>query len=463
MNIDFDDRTAQTDPLLQLRERIRQVNPVQRIGYVNEIVMSTVKAVLPDVLQGELCEIHAADGRTVLGEVIAFTDNRATISCLQSVQGIALGARVVPLGQPHCVKPNIELISSVFDGLGQSLDNPDDRYAGILSRDDDAVPVLRSAPPASQRPPVGQRFVTRVKVLDALLTFGIGQRVGIFASPGCGKSTLLAQIVRGAQVDAVVFGLVGERGRELREFMDHEIGDDIRAKSFFVCATSDRSPIERVRAAFTATSIAEYLRDQGKNVLLVVDSLTRLARAQRELGLMAGEPATQSGFTPSVYSILPTLIERAGQTEKGSITAVYTVLMEGERLEDDPIASEAKSLLDGHVVLSGKLVERSHFPAIDPLKSLSRVMSNVADKRTIALASMVRRAYALYQDVELLIRLNEYQAGGDLLLDEAIQMKSKLDEWCRQDRFSPVDPEVAMAQLESLTSTFEKILKKKHS
>lgn len=445
-------------PISSLKERIRNLNPVSRTGYVSEIVVSTVKALLPDVLQGELCEIHSSDGRTVLGEVIAFTGNVATISCMQSVQGIPLGAKVIPLGRPHCVKATANLMASVLDGLGQSLDHPGDIHAGVLSRDDDAVPVLRPAPPASQRPPVSQRFVTQVKMIDGLLTLGVGQRIGIFASPGCGKTTLLAQIVRGSQADVVVFGLVGERGRELREFMEREISPDIRAKSFFVCATSDRSPIERVRAAFTATSIAEYLRDQGKSVLLVVDSLTRLARAQRELGLMAGEPATQSGFTPSVYSLLPTLIERSGRTENGSITAIYTVLVEGENLEDDPIASEAKSLLDGHIVLTSKLVERSQFPAIDPLKSLSRVMTHVADTQTQKCAALLRRVYALYQEVELLIRLNEYQAGNDALVDEAVKIKSKLDNWCNQDRFSPVTPSVAIAQLGVILSQFERLL-----
>lgn len=438
-----------------LRERVHGLNPVQRIGFVNEIIVTTVKANLPDVVQGELCEIDASNGRKVLGEVIAFSEHEVTISCLESVVGVALGARVVPLGRPHCIKAHDRLMSTVLDGMGRNLDNPNDRRAGVLSTDLDAIPVIREAPPASKRPPIDTRLNTKVKIIDGLFTLGIGQRVGIFAPPGCGKSTLMAQIVRGAEVDAVVFGLVGERGRELREFMEREISDELRQKCFFVCATSDRSPIERVRAAFTATSIAEYLRDQGKSVLLVVDSLTRLARAQRELGLMAGEPSTQSGFTPSVYSILPELIERSGRTEKGAITAVYTVLLETERLEDDPIANEAKSLLDGHILLSNKLVEKNHFPAVDPLKSLSRVMAHLASPRLIHTSALVRRAYSLYQDVELLIRLNEYQEGTDKAIDEAVRIKPMLDAWCRQDRFSPVAPNQAVAQLEEIVSKFD--------
>lgn len=461
MTLQSDHEKLVLDPavLQLLRERIRGLNPVKRIGFVNEIIVTTVKANLPDVVQGELCEIDASNGRKVLGEVIAFSENEVTISCLESVVGVALGARVVPLGRPHCIKAHDRLMSTVLDGMGRNLDNPEDRRAGVLSTDLDAVPVIRQAPPASQRPPIDTALNTKVKIIDGLFTLGIGQRVGIFAPPGCGKSTLMAQIVRGAEVDAVVFGLVGERGRELREFMEREITPELRKKCFFVCATSDRSPIERVRAAFTATSIAEYLRDQGKSVLLVVDSLTRLARAQRELGLMAGEPSTQSGFTPSVYSILPELIERSGRTEKGSITAVYTVLLETERIEDDPIANEAKSLLDGHILLSSKLVEKNHFPAIDPLKSLSRVMSHVASAKLIRVSALVRRAYSLYQEVELLIRLNEYQKGTDKAIDEAVQIKSKLDDWCVQDRFTPVAPNQALVQLEAIVSKFDSVLK----
>lgn len=447
-----------TQVVAQLKERMHHLNPVKRIGYVNQIVMTTVSANLPDVTQGELCEIESSGNRKVLAEVIAFDANVATLSCLESVVGIALGARVIPLGRPHCIKTQDRLFSAVLDGMGRNLDNPDDRHNGVLSTHPDAVPVIRPAPSAMRRPPISKQLITRIKVIDGLMSLGVGQRVGIFAPPGCGKSTLMAQIVRGANPDAVVFALVGERGRELRDFIEREIDDNIREKSYFVCATSDKSPVERVRCAFTATSIAEHLRDQGKSVLLVVDSLTRLARAQRELGLMAGEPTTQSGFTPSVYALLPSLVERAGQTEIGSITAVYTVLMEGERIEDDPIASEAKSLLDGHILLSQKLVERSHFPAVDPLRSLSRVMSHIVQDRSLAVAALAKRAYALYQEVELLIRLNEYQSGADPLVDEAVRIKGQLDQWCQQDRFNYVPQSASVAELESLLSEFESIV-----
>ncbi|NJM31690.1 MAG: FliI/YscN family ATPase [Limnobacter sp.] len=439
--------------LERLESRLRQIHPIRRIGTVAEIRVTTLRAMLPNVVQGELCEIESTAGSTILGEVIGFDEKYATISCLQSPNGIALGAEVRPLGKPHSVKVE-DVGEDVLDGMGRSLAFPENRLRGVLSTDDTAMPVIKPAPPATSRPPVSKPFETGVKLIDNLITLGVGQRVGLFAPPGCGKSTLMAQIVRGAKVDAVVFGLVGERGRELREFMENEISDDIRQKSYFVCATSDRSPVERVRAAFTATSIAEYLRDKGKNVLLVIDSLTRLARAQRELGLMAGEPATQSGFTPSVYSILPELIERAGRTETGNLTAIYTVLMERAELEEDPIASEAKSLLDGHIILSSKLVEKSQFPAIDPLKSLSRVMSSVADANTIQIGSLVRQAYSLYSEVELLLRLNEYEAGNNPMIDEAIRIKPLLDAWCKQDRFSPVGAAASKQELAKLVNSF---------
>lgn len=444
--------------LQRFKGKLSHIKPVTRVGYVNEIVVSTLKANLPDVTQGELCEIETTRGGCILGEVISYNQQEATLSCLEPVVGIALGAKVIPLGRQHCIKVNQHLFSSVVDGMGRDMSSPHNRRLGVLSNDEDAWPVLRQAPPANQRPPIKYSLPTQVKAIDCLLTLGRGQRLGIFAPPGCGKSTLLAQIVRGAQVDVVVFGLVGERGRELKEFMEREISEEIRQKSFFVCATSDKSPIERVRSAFTATSIAEYLRDQGKSVLLVVDSLTRLARAQREIGLMAGEPTTQTGFTPSVYTVLPELIERSGRTETGDITAIYTVLLEGENIEDDPIASEAKSLLDGHIVLSPKLVERNHFPAIDLLKSLSRVMDHVADDRTKRFAALARRAYSLYQDMELLIRLNEYKTGADVLVDEAVRVKPLLDTWCQQNRFDPIVSELALSQLISVLSNFESLV-----
>lgn len=438
-------------------QRLSSINPVERVGFVNEIVVSTIKANLPNVVQGELCEIENQDGHKVLGEVIAFEGNTATITCLESVIGICLGAKVTPLGRPHCVKSHDDLFAQILDGMGRNMVEQDNRALSALSFEKDSIPVIKNAPFASDRPPISDVLETGVKAIDSLMTIAQGQRIGIFAPPGCGKSTLMAQIARGAKVDAIVFGLVGERGRELRDFLEHEISEEVRRKCIFVCSTSDKSAIERVRAAFTATSVAEHLRDQGKSVLLLVDSLTRLARAQREVGLMAGEPATQSGFTPSVYTILPELIERSGRTSKGCITAVFTVLMEKEKLEDDPVASEAKSLLDGHIYLSTKLVEKNHFPAIDPLKSLSRVMDRIVDDKLMVAAGLARRAIALHDEVELLIRLNEYEKGSDKLVDEAVRIRPLLETWAKQSRSELVPFNKSASDLSGIVSQFEKL------
>lgn len=458
--LDSSGRASSRTPMLELfANRIASVNAVKRVGFVCEIVVSTIRANLPDVVQGELCEIETSVGKPVLGEVIAFTGNKATITCLESVVGICLGAKVTPLGQPHSVKSHDKLYSQVIDGMGRSMKDPSNRSLGALSFERDATPVIKSAPLATDRPPIRNVLETGIKVIDSMITIAEGQRVGVFAPPGCGKSTLIAQIARGAKVDAIVFGLVGERGRELREFLEHEITPELREKCIFVCSTSDKSPIERVRAAFTATSVAEHLRDQGKSVLLLIDSLTRLARAQRELGLMAGEPATQSGFTPSVYSILPELIERSGRSEKGCITAIFTVLMEKEKLEDDPVASEAKSLLDGHIYLSSKLVEKNHFPAIDTLKSLSRVMDRIVDEKMMRNAGLARRAIALHDEIELLIRLNEYEKGTDPLVDEAVKIRPALSQWAQQSRSDLESMASSSEKLARIVAGFEKLVK----
>lgn len=463
MTPDTEQRHTQTvsDSIpVALAKRLASIDMVKRVGFVNEIVVSTIRANLPDVIQGELCEIEASEGKKVLGEVIAFHGNSATITCLESVVGIRLGAKVSPLGKSHSVKASQSLYKQILDGMGRNMTQPENKRLAALSFERDAISVVRAAPNAAERPPVDKILETGVRVIDSMITLAEGQRIGIFAPPGCGKSTLMAQIARGAKVDAVVFGLVGERGRELREFLDHEITDDIRKRSIFVCSTSDKSPIERVRAAFTATSIAEYLRDQGKSVLLLIDSLTRLARAQREVGLMAGEPATQSGFTPSVYTVLPELIERAGRTSKGSITAIFTVLMEKEKLEEDPIASEAKSLLDGHIYLSSKLVEKSHFPAIDVLKSLSRVMDRIVDSKVMKSAANARRAIALHEEVKLLIRLNEYEKGSDVLVDEAVRIRPLIDGWSKQLRTESSTFESSTEKLIGIVSQFQQLVEK---
>ena len=316
---------------------------------------------------------------------------------------------------------------------------------------EEANAVVCEAPLATQRPRIGRTLPTGVRAIDGLLTLGEGQRVGLFAGAGCGKTTLLAEIARNVECDVIVFGLVGERGRELREFLDHELDEGLRGKAVLVCATSDRTSMERARAAFTATALAEGFRRKGRRVLLLIDSLTRFARAQREIGLAAGEPLGRGGLPPSVYSLLPRLVERAGLTREGSITAIYTVLIEQDSM-GDPVADEVRSLLDGHIVLSRKLAERGHYPAIDVLGSLSRILSNVAAPEHMQNMAAFRRLLSAHQQIELLLRLGEYQAGNDALTDLAVESRQRVEAFLRQDLREPATFQETLEHLSELTA-----------
>ncbi|CCP01826.1 ATP synthase in type III secretion system [Erwinia amylovora Ea644] len=311
--------------------------------------------------------------------------------------------------------------------------------------------MLNDAPPPTERPRITTPLPTGLRAIDGLLTIGNGQRVGIFAGAGCGKTTLLAELARNTPCDAIVFGLIGERGRELREFLDHELDDELRSRTVLLCATSDRSSMERARAAFTATAIAEAFRAEGKSVLLIVDSLTRFARAQREIGLALGEPPGRGGLPPSVYTLLPRLVERAGQTQQGAITALYSVLIEQDSM-NDPVADEVRSLIDGHIVLSRRLAERNHYPAIDVLASLSRTMSNVVEPGHMMQAGRLRSLMAAYQQVEMLIRLGEYQPGNDSLTDAAVNANDIINQFLRQSMRAPDPFEQTQYQLAEVSA-----------
>jgi type III secretion protein N (ATPase) len=403
------------------------------VGKVAQVIGPLIEAHMPPVHIGELCHLHGATPTAVpmLAEVVGFTDRSALLSALSPLEGVSSRTVIEPLRQVHSVEAGDHLFGSVLDGFGRLMFRvPAARGGGGTWRQ--SVPVIRDAPDPTSRPRIVQPLPTGVKAIDGLLTLGEGQRIGIFAGPGCGKTTLMAAIARGCAADAIVFGLVGERGRELNEFLQHELDASLVAKTIVVVATSDRTSMERARAPFTATAIAEALRDRGLKVLLLVDSLTRFARAQREIGLAAGEPPARGGFTPSVYTMLPRLIERAGGTPKGSITAMYTVLVDGEN-PSDPIGDEAKSLLDGHIVLTRKLAEQGHYPAIDVLASISRVMSNVVTSEHRRAASSFRELLARYQELELLIRLGEYKPGGDPVADRAVSMRQEQLGFLRQD------------------------------
>lgn len=432
------------------RERLERRAPVEingRIVGVNGILLHSR---MPRARIGDLCQIQRADGTEVMAEIVGFDRQHTLLAALGALDGIAIGARVIPLFQPHSLVVGDELLGAVLDGFGRSLSN-DGPSAFAEAGTPGALPVIRDAPPATERPRIESPLSTGLRSIDGLLTLGEGQRVGIFAGAGCGKTTLLAELARNTPCKAIVFGLIGERGRELREFLDHELDDELRSRTVLVCATSDRSSMERARAAFTATAIAEGFRQQGKSTLLIIDSLTRFARAQREIGLASGEPAGRGGLPPSVYGLLPRLVERAGRTNSGVITALYSVLIEQDSM-NDPIADEVRSLLDGHIVLSRQLAERGHFPAVDVLASLSRTMGNVVGTKQLRNATQIRKLMAAYQQVEMLLKLGEYQQGNDPLTDCAVDSHARIAAFLQQSLRDPRSFEETLDHLSQVTA-----------
>lgn len=334
---------------------------------------------------------------------------------------------MIPSGQMQKVPVGSQLLGRVLDGMGNALD--EDVKGPIVT--EDYYPVYTDPPNAMKRKIITKPISLGVRVLDGLLTCGEGQRMGIFAAAGGGKSTLLAQIIRSTEADVVVLALIGERGREVREFIEKDLGPEGVKKSVLVISTSDRPPMERLKAAYVATAIAEYFRDKGKRVLFLMDSVTRFARAQREIGLAAGEPPTRRGFPPSVFSLLPKLMERAGQSDKGSITALYTVLVEGDDMTE-PVADETRSILDGHIILSRELARESHYPAVSVPDSISRVMDAIISPEHKQAANKLRQLMAKYEEVKLLVRIGEYKRGGDPLTDEALDKIGKINAFLKQ-------------------------------
>ncbi|SEK51515.1 ATP synthase in type III secretion protein N [Roseateles sp. YR242] len=431
------------------RSAMAQVPVTRSFGKVHRVTGMLIEARVPGTSVGELCEVFDPDqpGKIWRCEVVGFQGTQVLLSSLAPLDGISAGCLVRPLRTSHHVAVGAALQGRILDGFGLPLDGK----PALLPGQDGVTlrKVNADAPPPVERWRIKDRFPTGVRSLDALATMGQGQRVGLFAGPGCGKTTLMAAVGRGSPADIVVVGLIGERGREVREFTEHEFPPDLMARTVMVCATSDRTSIERVRAAFTATAIAEGLRDQGFNVLLMIDSLTRLARAQREIGLSAGEAPARAGYPPSVYAMLPRLIERAGNAAGGSITALYTVLLEGE-LRSDPISEEAVSLLDGHIVLSRKLAEQGQYPAVDVLASLSRVMSNIVPREHSRAATRLRQVLSGYRDMELMVRLGEYRAGQDPETDRIVADYPKVVDFLRQDTRTPAPMDESIARMMAL-------------
>ena len=420
------------------------LEPVQT-GSIVDVHGATLRAAGIRAQLGELCEL--SDPRTRYhghAEVTGFGDGLTVLSPFGDTAGLGLETRVRPLGHTHRVAVGDFLLGRVVDGLGRRYL---DRQETVISQGSDA-PVWRQAPPPLSRPRISSPMMLGVRALDGLLTMGVGQRVGIFAPAGCGKSTLLSMISRHAQADVIVIALVGERGREVAEFIEDGLNHQSRQRSIVVVSTSDRPANERLKASFVATAYAEHFSAQGKSVLLLVDSVTRLARAAREIGLASGEPATRRGFPASVFSMLPRLFERAGSAGAGAITALYTVLEESDD-HTDPIAEEVRSLLDGTVSLSRSIAERGQFPAVDVCASVSRLMPRLVSGEQLRAASRARELLARYREVELLVRIGEYQRGVDATADAAIDAYAPLNAFLSQSPDEHTTPGQTLAMLQA--------------
>lgn len=428
--------------LLQVVEKSRLI---QIRGRVTQVTGTLLRAVVPGVRIGELCHLRNPDhSLSLMAEVIGFQHHQALLTPLGEMLGISSNTEVSPTGTMHQVGVGDHLLGKVLNGLGLPLNN--ERFDAPAAW----YPVYRDAPDPMRRKMIERPLALGVRALDGLLTCGEGQRMGIFAAAGGGKSTLLASLMRNAEADVIVLALVGERGREVREFIESDLGEEGLRRAVLVVATSDRPAMERAKAGFVATTIAEYFRDQGKRVLLLMDSVTRFARAQREIGLAAGEPPTRRGYPPSVFAQLPRLMERAGQSDKGSITALYTVLVEGDDMSE-PIAEETRSILDGHIVLSRALGAANHYPAIDVLRSVSRVMNHIVTPEHRKSAGQLREWMAKYEEVELLIKIGEYQKGQDPIADRAIEKKDAIGHWLRQGTHEQSGFAESLNQLDGLT------------
>lgn len=439
---------ATIDGLYGLTEAIeRELRARPRLetrGKVLEVIGTLVRVTGLEVKLGELCELRTPAGALLQNaEVVGFSRDVAILSPFGRLGDISRETQVIGLKRPLSVPVGDALLGRVIDSLGAPIDD-----GGPLDCDD-YRPIFADPPNPMSRPLLDKSLPTGVRIVDGLMTLGEGQRMGIFAPAGVGKSTLMGMFARGACCDINVIALIGERGREVREFVEQILGPDGMARSVVVCATSDRSSIERAKAAYVATAVAEYFRDRGMSVLLMMDSLTRFARAQREIGLAAGEPPTRRGFPPSIFAELPRLLERAGLSKDGSITALYTVLAEDES-NGDPIAEEVRGILDGHMILSREIAARNQYPAIDVLGSLSRVMPQVTSREHMDRAGHVRRLLAKYKEIETLLQVGEYKEGSDPLADEAIAKMETIRAFLNQRTDEFAEPSAtfdALAQL----------------
>lgn len=408
----------------KIEKKIKDIPSVKCEGKVKKIIGLTVEVEGIKGFVGELCTIYNNLNNPINCEVVGFKDGDVILMPLGELTGIGPGCKVVAQGIPLSVKCSDDLLGKVLDGIGNPIDETTILFGERYS-------LYNEPPDPMKRPRITNIMPTGIRAIDGFLTCGEGQRIGIFAGSGVGKSTTLGMIARTAEADVNVIALIGERGREVLDFIERDLGEEGMRKSVVVCATSDKSPLVRLKGALTATSIAEYFRDQGKKVILMMDSVTRFAMAQREVGLAIGEPPAQKGYTPSVFAMLPKLMERTGTSDNGSITAFYTVLVDGDDF-NEPIADTVRGILDGHIVLSRNLAHKNHYPAIDILNSISRLMKEIADEKHNESAAFARDILATYKEAEDLINIGAYEKGSNPNIDMAIKYIDKVNSYLKQ-------------------------------
>ncbi|MGG3435439.1 flagellar protein export ATPase FliI [Bacillus subtilis] len=429
---------------------IEMTDSYKRYGKVKRVIGLMIESKGPASSIGDVCLIYAKgqSGKVIKAEVVGFQEENILLMPYLEAASIAPGSIVEATGESLRVKVGAGLIGQVIDAFGEPLDGK------LLPKGLSPVSTEQSPPNPMKRPPIREKMGVGVRSIDSLLTVGKGQRIGIFAGSGVGKSTLMGMIAKQTEADLNVIALVGERGREVREFIEKDLGKEGLKRSIVVVATSDQPALMRLKAAYTATAIAEYFRDKGQNVMFMMDSVTRVAMAQREIGLAAGEPPTTKGYTPSVFAILPRLLERTGANEHGTITAFYTVLVDGDDM-NEPIADTVRGILDGHIVLDRALANKGQFPAVNVLKSISRVMSNISTKQHLDAANKFRELLSTYQNSEDLINIGAYKRGSSREIDEAIQFYPQLIQFLKQGTDESALLEESIAALTSLTGNEE--------
>lgn len=422
-----------------LKAKIKGIDPIQIKGRVKQVIGLVIESEGPPARIGELCLISSLNKR-IKAEVVGFKDKSLLLMPIGDVEGISADDEVSATGSPLKVGVSPLLVGRILNGVGMPIDGKGPILAEAL------YPIFRDSPDPLKRPRINKILETGIKAIDACLTIGRGQRVGIFSGSGIGKSTLMGMLARFTKSDINVIALIGERGREVKDFIERDLQEEGLKKSVVVVATADKPPLVRLKSAFVATAIAEYFRDQGMDVMLMMDSITRFARAQREIGLSIGEPPATRGFTPSVFTILPKLLERSGTSEKGTITGIYTILVDADDM-NEPISDNVRAILDGHIVLSRELAEKNHYPAIDILKSVSRVMIDIVDPKQEQEARKLREILAIIKDAQDLINIGAYVKGSNPKIDYALSKIDSVLDFLKQGIWEKADYQNTLASL----------------